>query len=113
MIVVAALALLALATNITVTVGGLVTLEPGRNPTNAARAQCSQRASPATQGYDVRKVICCQTACRNYCVKDYVCSDICEKGCKTDTQTTPSIQVPGQTRRTLLDVILSFFTGAA
>lgn len=78
-----ALALLSLATNITVNADGAVTLEPGRDPTAAAQQECARplaRTSPLEPEI-VRKEICCQAACRAYCVRDSMCMTICQNGC--------------------------------
>ena len=81
MLVVFLLALLALATNITVTVGGLVTLEPGRDPTTAARLDCARPWGQTAQPEEVRREMCCQATCRAYCARDALCQTMCAPGC--------------------------------
>lgn len=81
MIAVVALALMALATNLTVTVGGMVTLEPGRDPGNAARADCQTGYATDTASESVRITICCQAICRAYCAKDMPCTSVCTQRC--------------------------------
>lgn len=81
MIAVVALALMALATNLTITVGGMVTLEPGRDPGNAARADCQVGYEHGTTSEPVRIEMCCQATCRAYCAKDMPCSSVCSQRC--------------------------------
>jgi len=80
MLAVIALALMALATNLTITVGGMVTLEPGRDPGNAARTDCygGYMGAQANPG---RIEMCCQATCRAYCAKDALCSSVCTQRC--------------------------------